>query len=179
MDKLKKKKKQGRQRQRRDCVSVQMSMSMQGWRLCFHFLRNFPLFQHEINFSKENVMIFHGRSSASLSTLSRLSQGLSDASLTTFSNTRCTHNTRHKTQHTTQTHTQHTTQHKHTTHNTHHCLTPAQKHAQCNIVTLGRRLPIQPSAVGNRSLMWPYHITRTPGCSTPLCSVPQHCTQGR
>ena len=44
--------------------------------------------------------------------------------------------------------------------------------AQCNNVTLGRRLPIQPSAVGNRSLMWPYHITRTPGCSTPLCSVP-------
>ena len=44
--------------------------------------------------------------------------------------------------------------------------------AQCNLVTLGIRLPIQPSAVGNRSLMWPYHITGTPGCSTPLCSVP-------
>ena len=43
--------------------------------------------------------------------------------------------------------------------------------AQCNIVTLGRRLLIQPSAVGNRSLMWPYHITGTPGCSTPLCSA--------
>ena len=39
--------------------------------------------------------------------------------------------------------------------------------AQCNIVTLGRRLPLQPSAVGNRSLMWPCHITGTPGCSTP------------
>ena len=36
-----------------------------------------------------------------------------------------------------------------------------------NLVTLGRRLPSQPSAVGNKSLMWPYHITRTPGCSTP------------
>ena len=54
----------------------------------------------------------------------------------------------------------------------HHCLTPAQRHAQCNNVTLGRRLPIQPSAVENKSLMWPYHITGTPGCSTPLCSVP-------
>ena len=43
--------------------------------------------------------------------------------------------------------------------------------AQCNIVTLGRRLPLQPSAVGNRSLMWPYHITGTPGCSTPLMQV--------
>ena len=49
----------------------------------------------------------------------------------------------------------------------HHCLTPALKHAQCNNVALGRRLPIQPSAVGNRSLMWPYHITGTPRCSTP------------
>ena len=39
--------------------------------------------------------------------------------------------------------------------------------AQCNLVTLGIRLPIQPSAVGNRSLMWPYHITGTQGCSTP------------
>ena len=48
----------------------------------------------------------------------------------------------------------------------HHCLTPARRHAQCNIVTLGRRLPLQPSAVENRSLMWPYHITGTPGCST-------------
>ena len=38
---------------------------------------------------------------------------------------------------------------------------------QCNLVTLGIRLPIQPSALGNRSLMWPYHITGTPGCSTP------------
>ena len=36
----------------------------------------------------------------------------------------------------------------------HHCLTPAQRHAQCNNVTLGRRLPIQPSAEGNKSLMW-------------------------
>ena len=44
--------------------------------------------------------------------------------------------------------------------------------AQCNNVTLGSRPPIQPSAVGDRSLMWPYHITGTPGCSTPLCSVP-------
>ena len=61
----------------------------------------------------------------------------------------------------------------------HHCLTPAQRHAQCNNVTLGGRLPIQPSAVGNRSLMWPYHTTGTTECSTPLCSVPQHCTQGR
>ena len=51
--------------------------------------------------------------------------------------------------------------------------------AQCNIVTLGVRPPIQLSAVRDRSLMWPYHITGTPGCSTPLCSVPQHCTQGR
>ena len=34
-------------------------------------------------------------------------------------------------------------------------------------VTLGIRPPIQPSAVGDRSLMWPYHITGTPGCSTP------------
>ena len=39
--------------------------------------------------------------------------------------------------------------------------------AQCNNVTLGRRPPIQPSAVGDRSLMWSYHITGTPGCSTP------------
>ena len=39
--------------------------------------------------------------------------------------------------------------------------------AQCNDVTLGRRPPIQPTAVGDRSLMWPYHITGTPGCSTP------------
>ena len=39
--------------------------------------------------------------------------------------------------------------------------------AQGNFVTLGVRLPIQPSAVGDRSLMWPYHITGTPGCSTP------------
>ena len=39
--------------------------------------------------------------------------------------------------------------------------------AQCNNVTLGSRPPIQPSAVGDRSLMWPYHITGTPGCSTP------------
>ena len=53
-----------------------------------------------------------------------------------------------------------------------HCLTPVLTYAQCNLVTLGRRLPLQPSAVGNKSLMWPYHITRTPGCSTPLCSVP-------
>ena len=51
--------------------------------------------------------------------------------------------------------------------------------SQCNIVALGRRSPIQPSAVGDGSLMWPRHITGTPGCSTPLCSVPQHCTQGR
>ena len=58
------------------------------------------------------------------------------------------------------------------TKNRHHCLTPAQRHTQCNNVTLGRRLPIQPSAVGNKSLMWPDHITRTPGCSTPPCSVP-------
>ena len=49
----------------------------------------------------------------------------------------------------------------------HHCLTPAQRHAQCNNVTLGSRLPIQPSAVVNRSLMWPHYITGTPGCSTP------------
>ena len=48
-----------------------------------------------------------------------------------------------------------------------HCLTPVLMHAQCNLVTLGRRLPLQPSAVGNRSLMWAYHITGTPGCSTP------------
>ena len=39
--------------------------------------------------------------------------------------------------------------------------------------------PLQPQAEGNKSLMWPYHNTGTPGCSTPLCSVPQHCTQGR
>ena len=39
--------------------------------------------------------------------------------------------------------------------------------AQCNIVALGVRPPIQPSAVGDRSLMWPRHITGTPGCSTP------------
>ena len=32
-----------------------------------------------------------------------------------------------------------------------HCLTPAQRHAQCNNVTLGRRISIQPSAAGNRS----------------------------
>ena len=38
---------------------------------------------------------------------------------------------------------------------------------RCNLVTLGIRLTIQPSAVGNRSLMWPHHITGTPGCSTP------------
>ena len=44
--------------------------------------------------------------------------------------------------------------------------------AQCNNVTLGRRPPIQPSAVEDRSLMWPYHIAGTPGCSTPQCSVP-------
>ena len=49
----------------------------------------------------------------------------------------------------------------------HLCLTPELRHAQCNIVTLGRRLPIQPSAVVNRSLMSSYHTTRTPGCSTP------------
>ena len=35
------------------------------------------------------------------------------------------------------------------------------------------------SAVGDRSLTWAYHITGTPGCSTPLYSVPLHCTQGR
>ena len=54
----------------------------------------------------------------------------------------------------------------------HHSLTQALRHAQCNNVTLGRRLPIQPSAVGNRSLMWPYHITGTPGCSR---SRPEEC----
>ena len=67
----------------------------------------------------------------------------------------------HKTQHATR-NTQHAT---HTTHITalhhHGCF------AQCNHVTLGRRPPIQPSAVGDRSLMWPCHITGTPGCSTP------------
>ena len=71
-------------------------------------------------------------------------------------------------------HTRHTT----TTHNTQPTTHNQQQHtsqptrayfscAQCNIVTLGSRLPIQPSAVGDRSLMWPYHITGTPGCSTP------------
>ena len=49
------------------------------------------------------------------------------------------------------------------------CMTPVHCFccAQCNLVTLGIRLPIQPSAVGNRSSMWSYHITGTPGCSTP------------
>ena len=54
----------------------------------------------------------------------------------------------------------------------HHCLTPVLTCTQCNIVALGRRLPTLPSAVGNKSLMWPYHNTGTPGCTTPLCSVP-------
>ena len=53
------------------------------------------------------------------------------------------------------------------TNNHHHCLTPVLTCTQCNLVTLGRRLPLQPSSVGNKSLMWSYHITRTPGCSTP------------
>ena len=48
-----------------------------------------------------------------------------------------------------------------------HCLTPVLTCTQCNLVTLGRRLPLQLAAVGNKSLMWSYHITRTPGCSTP------------
>ena len=57
-----------------------------------------------------------------------------------------------------------------TTHNNTTTITAFHHHgccAQCNNVTLGVRPPIQPSAVGNKSLMWPYHITRTPGCSTP------------
>ena len=49
----------------------------------------------------------------------------------------------------------------------HHCLTPVLTCTQCNLVTLGRRLPLQLAAVGNKSLMWSYHITRTSGCSTP------------
>ena len=96
-----------------------------------------------------------------------------------------THPTTHLTRHTPQdntpqdntqetTHkTQHTQQTTHTTHNTDHI--PPEHYfccAQCNDVTLGVRPPIQLSAVGDRSLMWPRHITGTPGCSTPLCSVP-------
>ena len=44
---------------------------------------------------------------------------------------------------------------------------------------LGHTAPLTASAVGERSLMWVYHITGTPGCSTLLCSVPLHCTQAR
>ena len=61
----------------------------------------------------------------------------------------------------------------------HRCLTPALTHSQCNLVTLGKRPPLQLSAVGDGSLMWVCHITGTPGCSTPVCSVPLHRTQGR
>ena len=32
---------------------------------------------------------------------------------------------------------------------------------------LGRTAPLTASVVGDRSLMWAYHITGTPGCSTP------------
>ena len=46
-----------------------------------------------------------------------------------------------------------------------HCHTPALTHSQGNLVTLGKRPPLQLSAVGDRSLMWVCHITGTPGCS--------------
>ena len=39
--------------------------------------------------------------------------------------------------------------------------------AQGNFVTLGVRSLLTASALGDRSLMWAYHITGTPGCSTP------------
>ena len=105
----------------------------------------------------------------------------------TLHKTQCTtHNKQHTTQrqhkqpttpYNTQTHIQHTINftalHQRTqARDCHSCC------AQCNHVTLGVRPPIQLSAVGDRSLMWPYHITGTPGCSTPLCSVPQQCTHG-
>ena len=45
------------------------------FRYVFHFLKFFPLFQHGINFSMENVTFIHGRSGASLSTLSDSGSG--------------------------------------------------------------------------------------------------------
>ena len=73
------------------------------------------------------------------------------------------HHTHHHTHHHTRTHhtqthlihTPHHAPHTHTTHHTQHpftYMTPEHYFccAQCNIVTLGRRLPIQPSAVGRQ-----------------------------
>ena len=40
-------------------------------------------------------------------------------------------------------------------------------YAQYNNITLSIQPPIQLSAVGDRSLIWPRHIAGTPGCSTP------------
>ena len=67
-----------------------------------------------------------------------------------------------------------------------HCLTPTP-HVETTLVVVPNATslhwaygtPYSLTAEGDRSLMWPYHITGTPGCSTPLCSVPLHCTQGR
>ena len=56
----------------------------------------------------------------------------------------------------------------------HHCLTPAHTGKRlpqllCPMQPryIGRKAPHTASAVGDRSLTWPYHITGTPGCSTP------------
>ena len=42
---------------------------------------------------------------------------------------------------------------------------------------LGYAASLTASAVGDRSLIWVYHITGTPGCITALYSVPPPCTQ--
>ena len=72
-----------------------------------------------------------------------------------------------------------------TPHTTHHCLTPVHTSKRlpqwlCPMQPryIGHTASLTALAEGDRSLMWPYHITGTPGCSTPLCSVPLHCTQG-
>ena len=56
----------------------------------------------------------------------------------------------------------------------HHCLTPTP-HVETTLVVVPNATslhwaygpPYSLTAEGDRSLMWPYHITGTPGCSTP------------
>ena len=60
----------------------------------------------------------------------------------------------------------------------HHSITALHQFLRVPNATLlhwGRRLPLQLAAVGNKSLMWSYHITRTSGCSIPPRSRPEEC----